>query len=602
MDLNIIKQKVMDGIYEIKPKNRDETGRKRKFSGMWKIVHEIWHTDDNNIAVKIDGFVVCSKCLHVMRYVTKNGSSSILNHIEKQENSIQNNQPISHSMNPISACDKQKILNAGIKFVTEDLRPYKAVEGTGFFHLIEAVWNLGAKMGTVSQEKLAEILPTRQTISNNIKLKADRVRDKLKLQLNEVYKEYKSIPMTIDIWSDKYKHISYVGITAHFYDGEWNLCDQYIGLQPLDADETKDHVYVREMTGLILDKYELKDKLSDLVFVSDRGGNVCASLSGSIRLNCMTHFINNVVKAACQIDTVNRQIAECKSLVTYFKISGLNSLLDSSLKQALDIRFNSVCNMFDSILKNRSKVKDLLEARNEDKRIENIHFNHIQSIFTFLNEFRHWSNVVSASKTPILYFVWLAYDKLLKHSTPKNSDASYVSLMKTKAYQYMEEKFVLHELHRIATFLHPNFKSLKFVSNQMRIKTIDDTKTLLNRFHPNAERLMNRRASSCSHSSIESALSSYFDEDEPIDEVEEYTSLKCPLEINLDLIKWWRERGNLFPLLSKLALWIHSIPASSIPSERKFSSAGSIICEKRSNLKPDSIENILLLHGQRNEN
>lgn len=601
MDTKTVKQSIKNGDYKIKKKIRDETGKLRKFSGIWKTFFQIWKTEKDketnvDIEILVTGFVCCSKCHHVMRYNTLFGTTSILKHADKHNDS--NNELAVPSVNCVPASGRKALLNSCINFVSKDLRPYKAVEDAGFLDLIQTAWNLGAEFGQISTEKLVEVLPSRQAVSYNITAKANDIRAQLKIKLNATFEELKSIPMTADIWTDNQKHMSYLGLTAHFYDDEGNLCDQLIALRVLDVGTVKDNVYVRKVIEEILDDYGLKENIKSMVFTTDRGGNIKVALRCSIRLNCIAHMINNIVKAACDIDIVKEQIAQCKTLVTFFKITGLNNTLGTSLKQAIDVRFNSVCNMFESILKNRLKVKDALESRNEDRRIENIHFNQVQCMFAYLDEFRHWSTKGSASKIPTLYLVWIAMDALIKHSTPSNDDNSTVALMKIKAYQYIEENFEIHELHRVATFLHPNFKSLKFTNEQKRMKTHNDTRHLLRKYHPSSARTTNRRESTSSSSSVDSTISTYMDDNSSLlDEVHEYISLKCIPDEKLNLINWWQDRKELFPTLSKLALWIHSIPASSIPSERKFSTAGSILIEKRANLKPDSVENIMLIHS-----
>lgn len=70
------------------------------------------------------------------------------------------------------------------------------------------------------------------------------------------------------------------------------------------------------------------------------------------------------------------------------------------------------------------------------------------------------------------------------------------------------------------------------------------------------------------------------------------------MEADLDVLNWWYSKKNVFPKLSQIALNIHSIPASSIPSERLFSRSGNIITGKRTRLNPDSMENILVLNNR----
>jgi len=63
---------------------------------------------------------------------------------------------------------------------------------------------------------------------------------------------------------------------------------------------------------------------------------------------------------------------------------------------------------------------------------------------------------------------------------------------------------------------------------------------------------------------------------------------------------WWRDNEHSFPGLSSLARKYLAVPASSVPSERMFSSAGNL-AEKRSHLDPDVLERDVLLHHYLNE-
>ncbi len=62
----------------------------------------------------------------------------------------------------------------------------------------------------------------------------------------------------------------------------------------------------------------------------------------------------------------------------------------------------------------------------------------------------------------------------------------------------------------------------------------------------------------------------------------------CPL-------KWWRESCSKYPLLSPLAKAYLSIPATSVPSERVFSTAGDIVTAQRSQLLPEIVDMLIFL-------
>lgn len=62
----------------------------------------------------------------------------------------------------------------------------------------------------------------------------------------------------------------------------------------------------------------------------------------------------------------------------------------------------------------------------------------------------------------------------------------------------------------------------------------------------------------------------------------------CPL-------KWWKENARLYPLLSSIAKAYLSTPATSVPSERVFSSAGDIVNVQRSQLLPENVDMLIFL-------
>ncbi|KAJ8001037.1 hypothetical protein DPEC_G00187010 [Dallia pectoralis] len=64
---------------------------------------------------------------------------------------------------------------------------------------------------------------------------------------------------------------------------------------------------------------------------------------------------------------------------------------------------------------------------------------------------------------------------------------------------------------------------------------------------------------------------------ETADEVTQYSSRNYDMEEERDLLGWWKNNSSVFPLLSKLARSIFSIPANSSSSERNFSAAGLTI-------------------------
>lgn len=62
----------------------------------------------------------------------------------------------------------------------------------------------------------------------------------------------------------------------------------------------------------------------------------------------------------------------------------------------------------------------------------------------------------------------------------------------------------------------------------------------------------------------------------------------CPL-------KWWKENAQAYPLLSSLSKAYLTVPATSVPSERVFSTAGDIVNAQRSQLLPENVDMLVFL-------
>ncbi len=66
---------------------------------------------------------------------------------------------------------------------------------------------------------------------------------------------------------------------------------------------------------------------------------------------------------------------------------------------------------------------------------------------------------------------------------------------------------------------------------------------------------------------------------------------------NENPLLFWKEREILLPNLSKLAKKIFCIPASSAAVERAFSSAGVVISQRRTNINPSMVNDIILVRS-----
>ncbi len=65
---------------------------------------------------------------------------------------------------------------------------------------------------------------------------------------------------------------------------------------------------------------------------------------------------------------------------------------------------------------------------------------------------------------------------------------------------------------------------------------------------------------------------------------------------DLNILDWWKENCEEFPIVWKLAQVYLAIPATAAPSERAFSVAGNIVTSKRNRLSLELVEAVHILH------
>ncbi|XP_069106896.1 E3 SUMO-protein ligase ZBED1-like [Argopecten irradians] len=83
-------------------------------------------------------------------------------------------------------------------------------------------------------------------------------------------------------------------------------------------------------------------------------------------------------------------------------------------------------------------------------------------------------------------------------------------------------------------------------------------------------------------------------EDQVESEVKAYKT-EPPITTDSNPLIWWSTHCEKFPLLANLAKKYLSIPATSVPSERVFSTAGDIVTAQRSALKSENVDRLIFL-------
>lgn len=182
---------------------------------------------------------------------------------------------------------------------------------------------------------------------------------------------------------------------------------------------------------------------------------------------------------------------------------------------------------------------------------------------------------------------------------------------KSQIKRLVVEKFDLKDVHWLATYLDPGYKNFGFIKNDtIRKNKLEKTRSLL------VERIAEIKLpepvaevgiamGSSQGEEISNAKTRKLDMFDAvrmgaaqintnlseIAEIDKYSSAPVPESRNP--LEFWKAHCDHLPRLAQVAAQVLAITASSAPSERCFSSAGRIIEERRTSLKPETVDDLI---------
>lgn len=558
------------------------------------------------------GFVQCEKCLIFLSY---NSSKSGTSHLRRHNCIANSSNKLTSFFKPqsrnIDKKDKETLLQASVEMCCKDLRPFDIVSGEGFVNFAQTLVNIGVKNGNIN---VTDILPHPTTISRHVTETADNLRSQLVLEINKKVKEGLCAAST-DMWTDDYRKKSFVAVTVHYFDDDWQLASKLLYTCDF-PNERKTGINIRKELFRRFSQFGLNnDAIEKITFVTDRGSNIINALEPFKRLDCMAHIINTVLRNLFQADYLkenNLKVFEtligAKSLVTYMKQSGLVTRLSKSVHQDSETRWNSKLEMLLSVYELYEEISAILLERGEECRLQDIHLDVLPELIKFLEPFKDACLSLEKEEKITLPLVLLWQKKLLSGCEFKPDDEDFIKDLKSRCKELIKEKYVLKDEHKLATFLCPSFRQLRMLTENERkdvmnivVKNLDEVTlmdTQLDDTVVNTPPVSQTSEETTKRKKIEKDFMEWQDQEEVLEEKNEidiYCSLKAPLNPD-DVNAWWKSHQRELKKLSKLAQRILCIPATSASCERNFSTAGYLIHERRTRLNPEVIDATLFLH------
>uniref|UniRef100_A0A3B3H584 HAT C-terminal dimerisation domain-containing protein n=1 Tax=Oryzias latipes TaxID=8090 RepID=A0A3B3H584_ORYLA len=507
---------------------------------------------------------------------------------------------------------KQAITDKCVDFCCQNLRPFSVVSGEGFKSLAQELINVGSTFGRVPVDS---VLPHYTTVSKACAKKAEVKRSLLIEWVKNALAGGWDIAMSINMWTDDYRKMSYIAITCHFTETDFSLVGRTFTTAVFPAEDAKMGKNIRrELVRLLVNRFGLE------VWVTNPGSNIVKALEPYKRLSCLDHVINTVVRHGLDKDAlsadapdIGETISAAKSVVRFIKQSGLVAQLSKTVLQMVETRFSTVYLMLKSVREIYNDLYEKLQSRAEEVRMDNIAPDLLDFLITFLDPFYEAQRELEGDKYTTLNLVCLWNERLKKHCQPSSADNPQQAFVRHRHSELLNQKVKIHMLHKVALFLWPNFNKLRMMTPTEVLEEHAHVQTLLEEEEDERGEATTTFENEEDEAHTFSPLSppaakrkraSFFsewenmddDDDAPVqDEVNLYISQKHAMAVHRDLLGWWRINSSIYPKFAKLARSVLCIPASSSSSERVFSAAGRTIDQRRTSLKPGTVDAILFL-------
>ena len=163
------------------------------------------------------------------------------------------------------------------------------------------------------------------------------------------------------------------------------------------------------------------------------------------------------------------------------------------------------------------------------------------------------------------------------------------------------EKSIFNEIEEnarmVATFFDPRYKDLKYEKPAVKEKIILHAKEMFNEIPCTA--IDEESPPPQKRTKYIKMIQNIFSNNQPDENYKdkqwrEY--IQAPIaSLEENSLDWWKIHEKRFPDIAKIAKYFLAIPASSASSERVFSTAGNIVTNKRTCLKPNHVNMLVFL-------
>ncbi|CAM4762941.1 unnamed protein product [Rotaria magnacalcarata] len=571
--------------FKILPRDKSQS---KQFSADWWAVFGIPTQTQDEKCYSMKNYIACIHCKTVYRYSTTFSSTNTLSTSESAIHLTQSTlSNYAFKYKPRDGSDKNvksKCNELIVRWISNNIRPFSIVDDEGLHELLQFFYELGELLffGTF-------------------------------LERFGILKSCLSVYGIMDLG-----------------DVDW-VCDRGANILKFFRQNFIEPIkcYAHRLNNLLSHAFVNKDSNDD----DDDDEELLSTL-----MNTIDQLFEESVERNRLLETIN----SCKILVKYAKKAGLIETIKhqtdktggcaTSLKQESSSRWLSLYNCLTSILDNYEAISIVFKEKNKLNLIQIISKLALTQLLLLLLPLRCATRDIQNDQYPTLYLVqpfhqllintYSSYMKLHKFALDFDPD-HFQSFCNTypneetepsESVSYAKKVEILSRLRTILTNMKPisntddiivsrdqeqrkRFKSLNDYTADFEDDTMRRLAKQTMRNDDNNEATVSSQ-DSCFSTEYTFTTATY--QVSKPDEIDQYCAMKIPCSlIGKDPMLLWSQKSvqEFLPLLSRFARTIHAIPPTSASTERMFSISGWTLNNRRTNLLPSHLDDILVIRS-----
>lgn len=190
------------------------------------------------------------------------------------------------------------------------------------------------------------------------------------------------------------------------------------------------------------------------MFVTDNAANMKAAFRDEVWVGCAGHNRNLVLSHGLQSSAaeshstglpleVSSMISTCKEMVTIAKRSKLNNALDTTLKQCVSTRWNSVLTTLKSVSGNLAQLRSIASEPSANNNLLRLLSDLNDDLLKQMTPFDTETRVLSTDQSASLHLVMPTKFTLRRHLTVLGTDNAVISQLKQHLQEQLEKYFTV---------------------------------------------------------------------------------------------------------------------------------------------------------------